>query len=294
MNPGVDDSVGQVLFNGDIRGGNPSGEKKVNTVTAFSHAHTAVGGVRATKRLHHIHYPSSAQCTSPQNLVLWKVGPFINQHHAALCSCLSWMEAASPGWTGTGDGQWSGQTELQGAIFLLGVQIRNVFFRNLSCFLNPTLNSNRHGKMKSQAATSMYRFQGIQRWARRIFPLMKFFNLITIVELRFVNFFYPRRWRQADARCKEKGKRRNLEYLPGMLVGFMTALMASIFFAAFVFLYLSFYRSRADGIYPEHTTLRSIPLSRGCRTIIILEGVASGAILSFALMHLFNKDSSQG
>src|SRR5262245_5025858 len=95
--------------------------------------------------------------------------------------------------------------------------------------------------MKSQTATSMYKVSGYTALGLvAFFLLMKFFNLITIVELRFVNFFILAIGVRQMLAAKKRENAGNLEYLPGMLVGFMTALMASIFFAAFVFLYLSF------------------------------------------------------
>ena len=149
--------------------------------------------------------------------------------------------------------------------------------------------------MENQTTTNMYKVAGYTALGLILFFLiMKFFSLITIVELRFVNFFILLLGVRQTLSAKKKENNGTLEYLPGMLLGFMTALMASIFFAAFVFLYLSFLD---QGLmeYIKNTQPFGSYLSPGAAAIIIiLEGVASGAILSFTLMHLFNKDKSQG
>ena len=149
--------------------------------------------------------------------------------------------------------------------------------------------------MDNHATVSMYKVAAVTALGLAIFfIIMKFLNLVTIVELRFVNFFILLLGVRKILLAKRKENNGKLEYLPGMLIGFMTTLLASIFFAAFVFLYLSFLDQGLMEFIRSTQPFGNYLSPGGAALIIILEGVASGAILAFALMHLYNRDSSQG
>jgi len=149
--------------------------------------------------------------------------------------------------------------------------------------------------MEKQSSTSLYKVAGITALVLIVFFLtMKFLNLVTIVELRFVNFFFLMlavRYMLLTKRAESDGK---LEYLTGMVTGFMTALMSSLFFAIFIFLYLSYIDTGLMQFIIETQPFGNYLSPGASAIIIILEGVASGAILSFAMMHLFNRDSNPG
>lgn len=149
--------------------------------------------------------------------------------------------------------------------------------------------------MENPSAANMYKVSGITALGLVLFfIIMKFLNLVTIVELRFVNFFILLLGVRQILLARRKENNGKLEYLPGMMLGFMTAFMASVFFAVFVFLYLSYF-DKSLMEYIKSTQPFGSYLSPGASAIIIiLEGVASGAILSFAMMHLFNRDNAQG
>ena len=149
--------------------------------------------------------------------------------------------------------------------------------------------------MENRTAAGLLKFAGITALGLMLFfLLMKFLNLIANVELRFVNFFIILIGIRQLLVTRKKENDGKLEYLPGMMMGFTMALMASVIFALFVFLYLSFIDlSLMENI--RNTQSFGSFLSPGTSAlIIILEGGASGAILSFALMHLYNKDNIRG
>jgi len=126
------------------------------------------------------------------------------------------------------------------------------------------------------------------------FLLMKFLNLVTIVELRFVNFFILLigiRYMLLVRRRDNQGK---LEYLSGMMLGFMTAITASVIFSLFVFLYLSFIDHALMQYIINTQPFGSYLSPGGAALIIVGEGAASGAILSFAFMHIINRDNANG
>ena len=149
--------------------------------------------------------------------------------------------------------------------------------------------------MDNSSTVSMYKVAAVTALGLAVFFIaMKFLNLVSIVELRFVNFFILLLAVRKILLAKRKENNGRLEYLPGMLIGFMTALMASIFFAAFVFLYLSFLDHGLMEEIRVHQPFGNYLSPGGAALVIILEGVASGAILSFAMMHLYNRDSVQG
>jgi hypothetical protein len=125
------------------------------------------------------------------------------------------------------------------------------------------------------------------------FLLMKLFNLNTIVELRFLNVFIILigvRYVLLRKREENNGK---LEYLNGMMAGFMTAFLAAVIFAVFIFIYLNLDPSfmqylRTTQPFGSYLTPASSSL------ITVLEGAASGAIISFMLMHTLNVDNDLG
>ena len=125
------------------------------------------------------------------------------------------------------------------------------------------------------------------------FLLMKLLGLVTIVELRFLNFviiFIGIRYMLLEARRQNQGK---LEYLSGMLTGFLTAFCISLFFAVFLVLYLYFDKNFMA--YLKVTQPFGSYLTPGSAALVnIMEDISGGAILAFALMHILNRDNNQG
>ncbi len=125
------------------------------------------------------------------------------------------------------------------------------------------------------------------------FLIMKLLNLVTIVEFRFLNFiimFLGVRAILIQSRNENNGK---LEFLHGIFTGFITAFFTSVFFAVFVFIYLNIDKSFME--YLKVTQPFGSYLSPGSASLVtIIEGVAAGSIISFAMIHLFNRDEDQG
>jgi hypothetical protein len=125
------------------------------------------------------------------------------------------------------------------------------------------------------------------------FLLMKLFGLNTIVELRFLNvliILVGVRYVLVHKRAENGGK---LEYLNGIIAGFMTAFLAAVIFAVFIFIYLNL--DSAFMLYLRNTQPFGNYLTPASSSIItVLEGAASGAIISFMLMHTLNKDNDLG
>lgn len=125
------------------------------------------------------------------------------------------------------------------------------------------------------------------------FLLMKLLNLNTIVELRFLNVFFLLigvRYILIRKRSENDGK---LDYLQGMMSGFMTAFVAAVLFSGFVFIYLNIdlgfmHYLRETQAFGNYLTPASSAI------ITVLEGAASGAIITFMLMHTLNADNDLG
>ena len=138
-------------------------------------------------------------------------------------------------------------------------------------------------KVAAYAASAMILF----------FLLMKLAGFVTIAEFRFLNLiimFIGVRYSLLESRKSENGK---LDYFQGMITGFMTAFFTSLFFAVFVFIYLSVDHNLMDYLkatQPFGSYLA--PASAACITIV--EGIAGGSIISFAMMHLYNRDNNPG
>ncbi len=146
----------------------------------------------------------------------------------------------------------------------------------------------------SAVSTNVYKVAAYTALGMALFfLLMKLIGLVTIVELRFFNFFIMFlgvRYKLLETRRANDGK---LEYLQGMLTGFLTSLFTAIFFAVFIFIYLSIDHSflayiKATQPFGSHLSAASAAL------ITVIEGVAGGSIIAFAMMHLVNKDGDQG
>jgi hypothetical protein len=126
-----------------------------------------------------------------------------------------------------------------------------------------------------------------------VFATMKLLGLVYIVELRAINFlimFMGVRYILLRNRF-ENGH--TLEYLSGMLTGFFTAVLTSVLFAGFLATYLKIDSGFMNFLHATQPMGQFLTPS-STALIIVFEGSSSGAILSFALMHLFNRDTVQG
>ncbi|MCX6291549.1 MAG: hypothetical protein NT126_07265 [Bacteroidetes bacterium] len=123
------------------------------------------------------------------------------------------------------------------------------------------------------------------------FLAMKLVGLVTIAELRFVNFilmFMGIRYALLQQKKSRGGK---TEYLSGMFTGFMTAIFTSFFFAVFVAVYLFIdhgFLNYLRATQPFGSFLSPVSAA----LVMVIEGVAGGAIITFSMMHLFSLDDT--
>jgi hypothetical protein len=123
------------------------------------------------------------------------------------------------------------------------------------------------------------------------FLLMKLLGYAGIVELRFLNFIIMLLGvRFFILRLKHENDGR-LEYLQSLGYGFIVAAIASVIFSAFMMIYLA---------YIDHSLLQSIQTNQrfgesitpaSAALVLILEGCASGLIVSFVLAQYMGRET---
>jgi len=125
------------------------------------------------------------------------------------------------------------------------------------------------------------------------FLVMKLLGLNTIVEFRFFNIIILLIGVRHILLRERTENEENLEYLDGMMTGFMTAFLAAVMFSVFIFIYLNI-----DSNFMQYLKLTqpfgSYLTPASSALITLIEGAASGAILTFAFMHILNRDNAQG
>ena len=136
------------------------------------------------------------------------------------------------------------------------------------------------------------RYAGLTSAALLIyFLMMKILHLATVVELRFFNvviMFAGIRYFLLRLKRENNG---TLEYLQSLAYGFIVSVFTSVFFSAFMFIYLA---------YVDHGMLQHLQLNQpfgeymtpgSAMLVLILEGCSSGAIISFALVQFMSRES---
>ncbi|HLG35389.1 MAG TPA: DUF4199 family protein [Bacteroidia bacterium] len=123
------------------------------------------------------------------------------------------------------------------------------------------------------------------------FLLMKLLGFATVVELRFLNFFIlliGLRYFLLRLKRENSG---TLEYLQSLAYGFLVSVFASAFFSFFIFFYLSFIDRGMLEYLQLNQPFGEYLTSASCALVLILEGCASGAIISFALVQFMSRES---
>lgn len=121
------------------------------------------------------------------------------------------------------------------------------------------------------------------------FFAMSALNLVTILELRGLNFFIILAGILYAIGNIRKRKGEEFDYFEGLAIGFLTTLYSVIPFAAFIFIYLwqinpSFMEYiRENSMFGTYLTPSLAAFS------ILAEGIASGAIISFIAMQYFKQ-----
>ena len=123
------------------------------------------------------------------------------------------------------------------------------------------------------------------------FLIMKLLNLETIVELRYFNFvilFFGLRFFIQRLKRESSG---NLEYLHTLGYGFVMAAFTSILFSTFMFIYLAYIDHGMMQHIQTHQPFGHQLTPGSAAIVLILEGGASGAIISFALAQFMGKET---
>lgn len=138
----------------------------------------------------------------------------------------------------------------------------------------------------------MFKYGGIMAMGLVVyFLLMKLLGLATIVELRFLNFFIILVGIRLFVLRLKRENNGALDYLHALGYGFVVAAITSILFSAFMFIYLAYidpglmHNIQAHQPFGEYLTPGSAAI------VLILEGDASGAIISFAIAQYIGKET---
>ena len=136
------------------------------------------------------------------------------------------------------------------------------------------------------------RYSGLTSFALlAYFLLMKLLNLETIVELRFLNFIIMLIGVRFFVMRLKRDHEGRLEYLQSLGYGFAVAVIASVVFSAFMFIYLSYIDPGMMGHIKGHQPFGEYLTPGSAAIVLILEGGASGAIISFALAQYLGKET---
>jgi hypothetical protein len=120
------------------------------------------------------------------------------------------------------------------------------------------------------------------------FFLMKYLNLIQIVELRCLNFFILFGGINIGYRYYRKQIESNIEYFSGFFFGFYTCIFAVIPFALFVFLYLWKIDPDLVNGLKNNSLFMGVEITPEKAAITtVIEGTVSGVLISYILMQYY-------
>ena len=118
-----------------------------------------------------------------------------------------------------------------------------------------------------------------------LFFLMKLIGVVHVIELRALNFFVLATGVIMALRYFSKTKPESFTYLKGLGLGVLTAIIASVSFGLFVFIYTNF----IDPAFMQ-SIVENEPFGQYLNPYIVgvavaVEGIASGLILAFIIMN---------
>lgn len=120
------------------------------------------------------------------------------------------------------------------------------------------------------------------------FFMMKYFNLIQIVELRCLNFFILLGGVNFAYRNYRKHTELNIEYFSGFFFGFFTTLFAVVPFGIFVFLYLWKIDPYLINSLKNNSLFMGVEITAEKAAITtIIEGTVSGVLISYILLQYY-------
>lgn len=124
------------------------------------------------------------------------------------------------------------------------------------------------------------------------FFLVKLLHLDSILELRYLNFFFIFFGVRHVLLHKQTADGHKLQLHPAVMIGFLTVFMTAALFSTFVFFYLKFDSSfmamlRTSQPFGNYLT------PAACCLVTFLEGVASGAIVAFPVLRTIKREHAR-
>ena len=123
------------------------------------------------------------------------------------------------------------------------------------------------------------------------FLLMKLLNLETRVELRYFNFVILLVGLRLFILRLKRENNGHPEYLHSLGYGFAVAALTSLFFSAFMFIYLSYIDPAMMQHIQTHQPFGHYLTPGSAAIVLLLEGDASGAIISFVFAQYMGKET---
>ena len=123
------------------------------------------------------------------------------------------------------------------------------------------------------------------------FLLMKLLSIETIVELRFLNFIIMLLGIRLFILRLKRDNNGALEYLQSLGYGFVLAVITAVFFSAFMFIYLAYIDPGMMQHIREYQPFGEYLTPGSAAIVLVLEGCASGAIISFAMAQFMAREA---
>lgn len=124
------------------------------------------------------------------------------------------------------------------------------------------------------------------------FLLMKVIGLVHVVELRFLNALILTIGIVMAIRALKNMKQGRMRYLQGIGVAYITALVATIIFAAFMVVYIkAFDENLLEVLTAENLFGERMSITPGLVVFVVLmlEGMISGIMIGFIAMQWFKR-----
>jgi hypothetical protein len=122
------------------------------------------------------------------------------------------------------------------------------------------------------------------------FMIMKFAGLLHVVELRLLNLFILVAGIYAALKKFRHTHEEHIHYFRALITGFATGAIASLVFAAFLFVYVSFLDRQFMQYLIENEPMGRFLNPYIASFIVALEGVFSGLLVTFVLINFIDTD----
>jgi hypothetical protein len=122
------------------------------------------------------------------------------------------------------------------------------------------------------------------------FLIMKFAGLLNVVELRLLNLFILVAGIYMALKKFQHSHGEHINYFRALITGVATGAIASLVFAAFLFLYVQFLDQSFMQYIIDHEPMGRFLNPYIVSFIVALEGVFSGLLVTFVLINYINTD----